>query len=440
MTKLTEVFGITTSVPTYTYVDRAGLDGQFEHLLHADRHVVIYGASKQGKTSLRRKQLPEKDSLVVPCKPEHRLEDLYKEIRRQLGVKDLTATKASSGLSGKVGAELKGGLSIPLIAKADVQGAVEAELSGAEEKSFNHVPDEGSLVALAAEIKKSKKRVIVEDFHYLSDEERNRLAFDLKALWDLSVFVIIIGVWAEQNLLTVYNNDLNGRVEEIDVRWEDDDLHEVVSKGEDALNVIFDGPIKQALVVDAAGNVGLLQRLAEKLCMNSGVTSGAKDVRIVDDLSIVEKSRDQVCVSQQNRYHTFIDLVGAGFKDPERTKLRMYHHLVRVCYEADEAELLSGISRQVILARIQKFEPDANMSVLSAALSRLNRLQSDRKIFPPVLAYNNIAKTVALVDREFLFFRKHTKKPWPWLIEGYEEELAGADLFDPEPEVQTARL
>lgn len=429
MAQLTDVFGITTSVPTYTYVDRAGLDGQFEHLLRADRHVVIYGASKQGKTSLRRKQLPEKQCIVVPCKPEHKLEDLYKEIRRQLGVKDQTASKSTDALSGKATVAGKGGVSIPWVAKAEATGTLEGTSSGSTERTFVHVSDDGSLVALSGEIKASNKRVIIEDFHYLSEEERNRLAFDLKAFWDLSVFFIIIGVWAEQNLLTVYNNDLNGRVEEIDVRWESADLQQVVSRGEDALNVMFDGPIKNALVNDAAGNVGLLQRLAEKLCMNSGVTSSTREVRVVDDLSVVERSRDQVCLSQENRYHTFVELVGAGFKDPERTKLRMYHHLVRVCYEADESELLSGITRQVLLVRIQKFEPDANMSVLSAALSRLNRLQAERKIFPPVLAYNNVAKTVSLVDREFLFFRKHTKRPWPWLLDGYEADLDAADLF-----------
>jgi hypothetical protein len=393
---------------------------------------VIYGASKQGKTSLRRKQLPENECIVVPCKPEHQLEDLYTEIRRQLGVKDLSTSKTSNTTTGKGAVETKGGVNIPFLAKAEVRGSVEAGTSGTGESTYEHVSDSGSLVALAGHIKNAKKRVIIEDFHYLSDEERNKFAFDLKALWDLSVFFIIIGVWAEQNLLTVYNNDLNGRVEEIDVRWETADLQQVVSKGEEALNVMFDVPIKNALVTDAAGNVGLLQRLAEKLCMNSQITKNSSEIRIVDDLNVVEKSRDQVCASQENRYHTFIELVGAGFKDPERTKLRMYHHLVRVCFEAEESELLTGITRQVILARIQKFEPDANMSVLSAALSRLNRLQSDRKIFPPVLAYNNIAKTVALVDREFLFYRKHTKRAWPWQMPDYAADLESGELFEPE--------
>ncbi len=430
MIRLVEVFGITTSIPTYTYVDRAGLDGQFEHLLHADRHVVIYGASKQGKTSLRRKQLPEQMCIVVPCKPEHKLEDLYREIRRQLGAKHQTESKATSSASSTLRADIKGGAQIPFVVKGEVGGSVEGEFSGESERTFVHVTDEGSLVALASQIQRSSKRVIFEDFHYLSEEERNRLAFDLKAFWDLSVFFIIIGVWAEQNLLTVYNNDLNGRVEEIDVRWEAADLQQVITKGEKALNVCFDLPIRDALVVDAAGNVGLLQRLAEKLCINSSITKSSSAIRLVDDLNVVVKSREQICVSQENRYHTFIELIGAGYKDPERTKLKMYHHIVRVCYQADEGELLSGLSRQTLLSRIQRIEPGANMSVLSAAVSRLNRLQADRKVFPPVLAYNNIAKTVALVDREFLFFRSHTKRQWPWQIDGYEAELANADLFE----------
>ena len=428
MIRLTEVFGITTAIPTFTYVDRDGLDGKFEHFLHADRHVVIYGASKQGKTSLRRKQLPEQNCVVVPCKPEHRLEDLYREIRRQLGLKDLYASKTVTASGSKATAEAKGGASVPFLARAEAGGSLEVDTSRSGERSYTHVTDEGSLVALAEEIRKSQKRVIIEDFHYLSEVERHRLAFDLKAFWDLSIFFIIIGVWAEQNLLIVYNNDLNGRVEEVDVRWEDEDLQQVLSKGEEALNVLFDAPIKQSLVIDAAGNVGLLQRLAEKLCINSGVVKRDDDVTVVEDDSVVERSRDQICASQENRYHTFVSLIGAGFKDPERTKLKMYHHLVRVCFESDESELLSGISRQVLLGRIQEFEPEANMSVLSAALSRLNRLQSDRRVFPPVLAYNNVAKTVALVDREFLFFRKHTKRSWPWDLPGYEAEMEGVDV------------
>lgn len=392
MARLNEVFGITATVPTHTYVDRAGLDGQFSHLLGSDRHVVIYGASKQGKTSLRRKQLPEKNCVIVPCKPDHRLEDLYQEIRRQLGMKDPIGTKKVAGGDGKVQLEGSGSAGVPLMGKLEMTGAVEGAVHQSEEEEFLPVTDIGSLVALSKAINSSGKRVVIEDFHYLSEDERQRLAFDLKALWDNGTFFIIVGVWAEQNLIIVYNNDLNGRVEEIDVRWNDEDLGKVLSQGEGALRIAIDDGLKQAMIADANGNVGLLQRLAEKLCSNAGVYDTQLKPKTLDDYNTLANSRDQICHSQENRYHAFVDLVSRGFKDPERTKLKMYHHIVRVCFESSEQELLNGITRQTMLARIQQFEPEANMSVLSAALSRLNRLQAERKIFPPVLAYNNIAR------------------------------------------------
>ncbi|GGI93147.1 hypothetical protein GCM10007973_31800 [Polymorphobacter multimanifer] len=151
----------------------------------------------------------------------------------------------------------------------------------------------------------------------------------------------------------------------------------------------------------------------------------------IEDLDIVEQSRNKICTGQENRYHGFVEIVGKGFKDPERTKLKMYYHLVRVCVEASDEELLKGLDRQVLLLRIQDYEQDANLSVLSAALSRLNRLQSERKISPPVLVYNSIARKVALVDRELLFFRKYTRSDWPWQRPEYAEDMAELQFEEP---------
>ena len=85
MPELHEVFGISTSIPVYTYVDRAGLDERFAYLLGTDRHIVIYGPSKQGKTILRKKVLPEERCIVVPCRPDWTVENVYQEVLRQLG-------------------------------------------------------------------------------------------------------------------------------------------------------------------------------------------------------------------------------------------------------------------------------------------------------------------------------------------------------------------
>ena len=41
---------------------------------------------------------------------------------------------------------------------------------------------------IAELIKESKRRVVIEDFHYLSIIQRKIFAFDLKTLWDFSCF------------------------------------------------------------------------------------------------------------------------------------------------------------------------------------------------------------------------------------------------------------
>lgn len=164
--------------------------------------------------------------------------------------------------------------------------------------------------------------------------------------------------------------------------------------------------------------------------MISAIYHTQHDEVVVEDLNVVEKSRNKICSGQENRYHGFVEIVGKGFKDPERTKLKMYHHLVRVCIEANDADLLHGLDRQILLSRIQSYEDGANLSVLSAALSRLNRLQAERKISPPVLVYNSIASKVALVDRELLFFRKYTKSEWPWQKADYAQDMAELQFED----------
>ena len=72
--------------------------------------------------------------------------------------------------------------------------------------------------------------MVIEDFHYLSLDERRKFAFDMKALWGYGVFLVIVGVWSEQNLLTFLNRDLSGRVREVPIVWTHDDLARILRR------------------------------------------------------------------------------------------------------------------------------------------------------------------------------------------------------------------
>lgn len=89
----------------------------------------------------------------------------------------------------------------------------------------------------------------------------------LKALGDYGVYVLVVGVWPDDHLLTYYNGDLDGRVEDLRLEWSTDELDEVLQRGGHALNIEFADDLRRELIADGFGNVGLVQRLAEHVCL-----------------------------------------------------------------------------------------------------------------------------------------------------------------------------
>jgi len=125
MPQLGEVFGIAASVPKYTYVDRAGLDRRFIYLSSQDRHLVIHGASKQGKTILRKKNIPEKDCIIVRCGAESTRNKIYLEILRQIGSQ--IPTEVSKSLSTGANLQISGSGQINLPLLGSFEGSTEGQ-------------------------------------------------------------------------------------------------------------------------------------------------------------------------------------------------------------------------------------------------------------------------------------------------------------------------
>jgi hypothetical protein len=413
MPGLQEVFGISATVPKYTYVDRLGLDATFEYHLKADRHIIVHGGSKQGKTVLRRRHLTEAQSIVISCGPDDTLDSIFQRILANTGAKRTASVTKTRSTGGTVGGEAGASIKLPLIFDGKAKAKTEIRHDASSESVDEYIGAGASLDAVVDAIRKSHRRLVIEDFHYLPEEEQRKLAFVLKAFWDARVFVIVIGIWEEQDLFVFYNNDLSGRVEEIDVRWTDNGLRAVMQKGELALNVHFSSMLANDLIADANANVGLLQRLLEGICKEASVFDYQTQKRTLGSNDLLAKCRARICAAAQRRYFNFANI--RGFKNPDKTKLNLYRQVTRACIEqCTDVELLNGIEREALLSKIQAHQPDADLQNLQKALIRINRLQSERKINPPVLSYGEIHLKIILVDRELLFYRKYNQKPWPW--------------------------
>ena len=64
MSTVGEVFGVSREVPL-NYVTRESVDGEFINALSENKHIVVFGSSKQGKTSLRKYNLVPPDYINV---------------------------------------------------------------------------------------------------------------------------------------------------------------------------------------------------------------------------------------------------------------------------------------------------------------------------------------------------------------------------------------
>src|SRR5260370_367447 len=185
MPALHEVFGVSASIPKYTYVDRSGLDNRFRYSIQRDAHIVLHGGSKQGKTVLRRANLPEEKSAVVQCRATTPCTQIYEQILADIGASILVSSTSSSSTSGDVATKASGSFGLPFLsAKAEVSGMAGVE-AGTTSTTQPIGSGSGDLAFVSKAIQASGKRATIEDFHYMPAEEKRKLAFDLKAFLDM---------------------------------------------------------------------------------------------------------------------------------------------------------------------------------------------------------------------------------------------------------------
>lgn len=254
--------------------------------------------------------------------------------------------ESSDGVTGKV----KGGFS------GIVTGAVEGNSGSLESKEIDKtfVAPHGygeNVKFLAKQLIDADKRLIIEDFHYLSEETRQEIAFHLKSLFESNVFVLLIGIWAEQNLLAYYNGDLIGRIEEINIGWSNEDLCEVLKKGEGALNISFSEKIKNEIIESSYENVGLLQRIAENICYIEETYDEQSETTVIDNIESLELARERIVSDISQRYTKIKEVFERGFKTS--TELKVYYQIFKFLLEAKDEDLINGIHQREVLKNIQ---------------------------------------------------------------------------------------
>jgi hypothetical protein len=407
------VFGTGRAVPQ-TYVQRADVDDRFLNDITRDKHIVVHGSSKQGKTSLRKYHLKDEDYIVIQCTREATKPSLYEMLLKHAGIKyEVSDTKTVTG-SHKLKASVGGEGGVPLIAKAKGEGGYEHENRHDDKREtidFEIDPNDANDVARVLEAAAFKKFIVVEDFHYLDEEVQRSFAVDLKVFHEISPLVfIIVGVWLEANRLILYNGDLTGRIATINADdWKPPQLKQVVTNGEKLLTIEIPELVKDFMVYSCQGNVGLLQEVCYRLCEKYDVWTTQKRSRQVGTQLEVEQLFRSVAEEQSARYRNFLSQFAEGLG---KTELEMYKWIAYAVVTASAQDLRRGMKPSAIFHRVKDVHPNGDtlqQNNVRQALENVGKVQFKHKLQPLIFDYSN--GELKVVDANFLVFvETHTRE------------------------------
>jgi len=254
--------------------------------------------------------------------------------------------------------------------------------------------------------------IVLEDFHYLSEDTQKEVAIDLKAFHEKSdLCFIVVGVWLESNRLVLYNGDLAGRLVPVDAdQWSVEELSEVVRKGEALLNVAFPGDVRYKLLEACQGNIGLLQEALYRLCESEGVHATSLETRAVGTLDAVDRIVRELAQEQAGRYQNFLTQFVQGF---QKTELEMYKWIAHTVVTADAADLKRGLKASTVHRMIEALHPDRERLLFNntlQALKNVRTLQHRNLVQPVILEFDTNENLLQGVDSGFILFIQATPK------------------------------
>ena len=356
-----DVFGVNRDLPL-NYVSREEVDQKFIDSLARHQHIVIYGSSKQGKTSLRKHCLNDNDYVVVACQNKWNLAELHSAILKECGFSIKQSIERSVSGKHKVVAELEAKAKIPFFTEGGGKAGYEHEAEKNTTETFSPLeldPEDTNDVIRAISEIDFGKYIVLEDFHYLPDDTQKDFSFALKTFHEKSrISFIIVGVWREENRLIGFNGDLTDRVLSVDVdTWSSTSLNDVILEGGRLLNVQFDDNFNLKLLERCFDSVHLVQEACRRACKEAGVTETRDETQSVGAEIDTAHLVATVVEEQAARYRGFLQRFSDGFQE---TDLQMPKWIVYAILCCDVTQLEKGVRLRRISKLIKKAHPRGN--------------------------------------------------------------------------------
>ena len=300
MKVLAEDVFVQTGLPKYTYAEREKYDTVFRSTLYdGGVHIYLYGYSKSGKTSMWKKYLSEDDYIEIKITSKMDLNSFCSVLLEKIDPYYLKSYTEENGAESKISANAKGDIKI-----FKVGGDAENLTSNLKGSQFERIcSPEIELTFITQKAKEAKRIIILEDFQMASESFIIELADVLKAFADDQVKVILVGIDNKMSNIINARNDITSRIATLNLdKFKKEELYEIISKGEEALNVEFSEDVKKMIVDNSFERAYILQGICRSLCRNEKITERQAKKMCITSTDAVEKACELLATSIEGIY------------------------------------------------------------------------------------------------------------------------------------------
>lgn len=410
--------------PKNTYV--AQENGYYEDLLREGiesrgKLCLLTGSSKTGKTTLYRKILADMNlqPLIVRCDESLSSEEFWRYPLEKANFRRLTSIEG--GYEAEISGEVKSQGSIGWGWLAQLLGEVSLGVSAShsEAKIREKILSKPSPSRLIPLLRETNAFLVVEDFHYLSEETQRHIFQQWKIFSDEQVSVIVVGTTHHASDLAYANSDLLGRIVQIDLqRWMTDDLEKIADRGFKFLGMR--SPTK-AIKVIAKESVGLpiiMQQACAQLFLDKGIRTVSKDN---PPMLLLEKhaysALHNVAYRNYAQFENWYERLVAG----ARKKARRFNTYELLLTTFIQDPLRFSLKRLEIDERMLKIPlPEAKRPPSGSVTSTLNAIEGVQKRNGfEILEWSKRDKALYILEPAFLFYLRwrEARKSAPNLIE-----------------------
>lgn len=407
-----QVYGVSNELID-TYIERKNVDETFTKGLQKNKHIIVYGASKQGKTSLTNKHLKEKDYIKVNCSPSASTLDIYNSIARQLDVEILETTEITTTIGGEAKVGLKAKVRIPFFGGADAETESSVTKKNETGKSYKLIDFNLALAQDLSELLRNvkfDKRIILENFHYLNEEVQKKLAIDLRIFEDYNILFIILGIWREKNRLAQFNGDLVDRLIEVPVEpWEKDDLKRIIIEGLPLLNVSLENVVDY--IIDSCfDSVGVFQEICKESCYVAGVSQTQDTLVVISRTNVDDAIRKKLEDYSSRHIRCLESFIEQKARSSQETPLYIPYYFIKVLFQETMENIIQGLKRKPLQEKIKNLHhrpDDVRPSDMGYFLRNLVSSQISKGISPPIFDYDNSTSSIKIIDSTFYFYIKN---------------------------------